>query len=700
MERFAQRERVLLGPSSPSSEPDIDFNDVFGGPPKRSTSHESRYGFAEPTRRDSRALEDDDDVFLHRDPLSGVRERPVFGEEIGNRRKYPSDDFYDDVFSGEESVGSPRRLSHEPFGSSPRVLSPSRPLPPRADPIGTSLPAQIQFSLPAKLTRGADSPIFASGNRKYKEPISNVKGFPYTPSSPIYKPSPLSHQVSLNKEVPYSTVKHEELKSPEVQSKVKNDSKTTEAANNGNQFHFSIYRWASKGVPMLMPLRRVKSGKLNDTIKTEMFSGFNKTIESDKMGEKLDIKDSKRNVSGNNKVHAEEVKPDRSSPPKSSTNGIKETGELKTTKMNFETESFSAILRHTRAEIEVTSQDTQEPQKPELRPLRPFLGSSADEGNSKTNQKSEQKDKATKKPISSDTNNDATKNEQKRDEKKYYPKREEAIQVKEPQSVDSKRASKENIGRSKAKGMVKEFVKIFNQEGDLKPKADIEARNQSSKWGFTSNEKADKDISAKTPPKNGNQVQGVNTIQTPGRAAVLLDKNHEELEKQHSHLNTSVADVKGNISSQKDDQASNFESHPDNTQAIDEDIDDLFHENFMVQELTNDQDKPVQGEENYEDIQTSDARIREWSRGKESNIRSLLSTLQYVLWSGSGWKPVPLVDIIEASAVKRSYQRALLCLHPDKLQQKGAADYQKHTAEKVFDILQEAWDQFNSLGLM
>ena len=59
-----------------------------------------------------------------------------------------------------------------------------------------------------------------------------------------------------------------------------------------------------------------------------------------------------------------------------------------------------------------------------------------------------------------------------------------------------------------------------------------------------------------------------------------------------------------------------------------------------------------------------------------------------VLWPNSGWRPIPLVDIIEANAVKKAYQRALLCLHPDKLQQKGASPYQKLIAEKVFDILQ------------
>lgn len=65
-----------------------------------------------------------------------------------------------------------------------------------------------------------------------------------------------------------------------------------------------------------------------------------------------------------------------------------------------------------------------------------------------------------------------------------------------------------------------------------------------------------------------------------------------------------------------------------------------------------------------------------------------LNIFVQVLWVESGWKPVPLVNIIEGNGVKRAYQRAMLCLHPDKLQQKGASSHQKYTAEKVFDILQ------------
>ncbi|TYJ35033.1 hypothetical protein E1A91_A05G209100v1 [Gossypium mustelinum] len=105
---------------------------------------------------------------------------------------------------------------------------------------------------------------------------------------------------------------------------------------------------------------------------------------------------------------------------------------------------------------------------------------------------------------------------------------------------------------------------------------------------------------------------------------------------------------------------------------------------------------PAESFDNY--ILAIDDKIQQWSNGKQGNIRSLLSTLQYVLWPDSSWKPVPLVDIIEGPSVKRSYQKALLCLHPDKLQQKGAASDKKYIAQRVFDILQDAWTHFNSLG--
>ncbi|PNT70643.1 hypothetical protein BRADI_2g14960v3 [Brachypodium distachyon] len=91
-----------------------------------------------------------------------------------------------------------------------------------------------------------------------------------------------------------------------------------------------------------------------------------------------------------------------------------------------------------------------------------------------------------------------------------------------------------------------------------------------------------------------------------------------------------------------------------------------------------------------------DPEIKRWSNGKEGNLRALLSTLQYILGPDSGWQPVPLTDLITAVAVKKAYRKATLCVHPDKLQQRGATIRQKYICEKVFDLLKDAWNKFTS----
>uniref|UniRef100_A0A0A9GHY8 J domain-containing protein n=1 Tax=Arundo donax TaxID=35708 RepID=A0A0A9GHY8_ARUDO len=112
----------------------------------------------------------------------------------------------------------------------------------------------------------------------------------------------------------------------------------------------------------------------------------------------------------------------------------------------------------------------------------------------------------------------------------------------------------------------------------------------------------------------------------------------------------------------------------------------------------NERDMQVQREqaERHRIAETLDFEIKRWAAGKEGNLRALLSTLQYVLWPESGWQPVSLTDLITGAAVKKVYRKATLCIHPDKVQQKGANLQQKYIAEKVFDLLKEAWNKFNS----
>jgi hypothetical protein len=60
---------------------------------------------------------------------------------------------------------------------------------------------------------------------------------------------------------------------------------------------------------------------------------------------------------------------------------------------------------------------------------------------------------------------------------------------------------------------------------------------------------------------------------------------------------------------------------------------------------------------------------------------------EQILWPECGWQAVSLTDLITGAAVKKQYRRATLCIHPDKVQQKGATLQQKYIAEKVFDML-------------
>nr|KJB10806.1 hypothetical protein B456_001G225900 [Gossypium raimondii] len=112
----------------------------------------------------------------------------------------------------------------------------------------------------------------------------------------------------------------------------------------------------------------------------------------------------------------------------------------------------------------------------------------------------------------------------------------------------------------------------------------------------------------------------------------------------------------------------------------------------------NQRDLQVQREqaERHRISETLDVEIKRWAAGKEGNLRALLSTMQYVLWPECGWQPVSLTDLITAAAVKKAYRKATLCIHPDKVQQKGANLQQKYISEKVFDLLKEAWNKFNS----
>ncbi|KAE9463672.1 hypothetical protein C3L33_04417, partial [Rhododendron williamsianum] len=100
------------------------------------------------------------------------------------------------------------------------------------------------------------------------------------------------------------------------------------------------------------------------------------------------------------------------------------------------------------------------------------------------------------------------------------------------------------------------------------------------------------------------------------------------------------------------------------------------------------------------------ARLERHQRTKERAAKALAEKNQrdlqtqrdqderHVLWPECGWQPVSLTDLITGASVKKVYRRATLCIHPDKVQQKGATLQQKYIAEKVFDLLKIPADTF------
>lgn len=59
----------------------------------------------------------------------------------------------------------------------------------------------------------------------------------------------------------------------------------------------------------------------------------------------------------------------------------------------------------------------------------------------------------------------------------------------------------------------------------------------------------------------------------------------------------------------------------------------------------------------------------EWTEGKKGNIRALLGTLHTVLWEGSDWN-CNLSNLVTYADVKKSYRKACLAVHPDKVNRK------------------------------
>ena len=87
-------------------------------------------------------------------------------------------------------------------------------------------------------------------------------------------------------------------------------------------------------------------------------------------------------------------------------------------------------------------------------------------------------------------------------------------------------------------------------------------------------------------------------------------------------------------------------------------------------------------------------KLEKWAKGKNDNVRALLSTLDQVLWENSGWKGVGMTDLMNPAQVKKHYRKAMIIMHPDKVKQKGGTTEQIYIADYLFDLTNQAWEHF------
>ncbi len=76
--------------------------------------------------------------------------------------------------------------------------------------------------------------------------------------------------------------------------------------------------------------------------------------------------------------------------------------------------------------------------------------------------------------------------------------------------------------------------------------------------------------------------------------------------------------------------------------------------------------------------------------GKYKDVRSLLSSMESVLWLNSGWQTIAMGELmINDTAVKKLHRKAIILCHPDRHQQ-APAD-QQYRADRIFNAINEAY---------
>jgi len=90
-----------------------------------------------------------------------------------------------------------------------------------------------------------------------------------------------------------------------------------------------------------------------------------------------------------------------------------------------------------------------------------------------------------------------------------------------------------------------------------------------------------------------------------------------------------------------------------------------------------------------------DASLTEWAfdaSKKKRNVRTLLTTMQKVLWEGNKWTSIGLGDVLQPKQVKLKYRKAMLVVHPDRLSSEPPEV--RFIAKRIFEAINEQYQEF------
>ncbi|XP_022940557.1 J domain-containing protein required for chloroplast accumulation response 1-like isoform X2 [Cucurbita moschata] len=585
MEKSSQRENILLGyslqrsftnhsssPRAPNRDSDdVDFHDVFGGPPRRrSSAHETRYSFSETAGSFALKGGGDNAPPGRSSSWSCLNEIPVFGEDSPHGRRFSSNDFYDDIFKGDESATPPRRHELDIFSSIPgsRVSSPARQLPPRAEPFGSSsLPAEL--SLPSSLAKGTDLPALGSNNSsplRNKVVVSNgshtnasrftLSRFSSSTSSHRFEDLKSDHNLLdrpgiLSSEFqPLSSAEMPSFRKSDNASNRNSSTKGEDSVEDSNgggqfQFHFSIYKWASKGVPLMMPLRGGNGSSLRE-----------KTL-------------LRRSSSSTNRVVKEmNEKPDRSFEEKLSSapsaNLSRQSSRKDVDADNITQQAKLKKVSSEKAEKKMSS-TTNEDRNHVAKSLSSFLlysdGEQSEDGISEEYRQGDITAQSDKKSANL---SELTSSSKKLDKQTSLRN----SKVKNPSFLSSDTESRQNIDRKKAGGKISEFVKIFNHEPASKSRDVVDLGNDSSTRKQESASKAQTQATVNKISKEEKSKLNHNTD-----ASIKVD----DVSKQSVHVHTNSS-----TSSKEGSPAPNTVHVRNVSKSTVPDVEELFQENFSV----------------------------------------------------------------------------------------------------------------------